>query len=84
MLEVFCSNAVVCEDCNNLRLRSVKIAVTEPENGNIVVTEPDVAKVTFMFEAFKFDIVLAGLKRCQGKFIINSILLKVGKELFKA
>merc|ERR1712157_375960 len=48
----------------------------------IAVTEPDIAKVPFMLAASKFDIVVAGLKWCQGKCIINSISLKVGKDLF--
>ena len=49
----------------------------------IAVTEPDVCKVPFMLDASKFEIVLAGLKWCQGKPIINSISLKVGEKLFK-
>ena len=49
----------------------------------IAVTEPEVSKVPFMLDASKFDIVLAGLKWCQGKPIVNSISLKVGEELFK-
>ena len=49
----------------------------------IAVTEPEVSKVPFMLDASKFEIVMAGLKWCQGKPIINSISLKVGEELFK-
>merc|ERR1711871_1869737 len=49
----------------------------------IAVTEPEVAKAPFMLDSSKFDIVLAGLKWCQGKSIVNSISLKVGEELFK-
>merc|ERR1711871_1456080 len=49
----------------------------------IAVTEPEVAKVPFMLDASKFEIVMAGLKWCQGKPIVNSISLKVGEELFK-
>jgi len=49
----------------------------------IAVTEPEIAKVPFMLDASKFDIVMAGLKWCQGKPIVNSISLKVGEELFK-
>jgi len=48
----------------------------------IAVTEPEIAKVPFMLDASKFEIVLAGLKWCQGKCIVNSISLKVGEELF--
>ena len=47
------------------------------------VTEPKVTKVLFMLDASKFEIVLAGLKWCQGKPIVNSISLKVGEKLFK-
>ena len=36
-----------------------------------------------MLDASKFDIVMAGLKWCQGKPIVNSISLKVGEDLFK-
>jgi 5-methyltetrahydrofolate--homocysteine methyltransferase len=49
----------------------------------IAVTEPEVAKVPFMLDASKFEIVIAGLKWCQGKPIVNSISLKVGEKLFK-
>merc|ERR1711988_1312194 len=48
----------------------------------IAVTEPEVSKAPFMLDSSKFDIVLAGLKWCQGKSIVNSISLKVGEELF--
>ena len=48
----------------------------------IAVTEPEVSKVPFMLDASKFEIVMAGLKWCQGKPIINSISLKVGEEEF--
>lgn len=48
----------------------------------IAVTEPDVSKVPFMVDSSKFHIVEAGLKCVQGKCIVNSISLKVGKELF--
>jgi len=46
------------------------------------VTEPEVSKRPFMIDSSKFDIVLEGLKWCQGKPIINSISLKVGEEEF--
>eukprot|EP00934_Nitzschia_sp_Nitz4_P004784 Nitzschia sp. Nitz4//scaffold86_size83305//70770//74855//NITZ4_005273-RA/size83305-processed-gene-0.109-mRNA-1//-1//CDS//3329559283//4774//frame0 len=49
----------------------------------IAVTEPEIAKVPFMLDASKFEIVMAGLKWCQGKPIVNSISLKVGEETFK-
>ena len=48
----------------------------------IAITEPEISKVPFMLDASKFEIVMAGLKWCQGKPIVNSISLKVGEELF--
>ena len=48
----------------------------------IAVTEPEISKRPFMLDASKFEIVIAGLKWCQGKPIVNSISLKVGEELF--
>merc|ERR1719162_2039291 len=49
----------------------------------IAVTEPEVSKVPFMLDASKFEIVMAGLKWCQGKPIVNSISLKEGVDKFK-
>ena len=48
----------------------------------IAITEPEVSKVPFMLDASNFNIVIAGLKWCQGKPIVNSISLKVGEEKF--
>merc|ERR1711957_84021 len=49
----------------------------------IAITEPEVSKAPFMLDASKFEIVMAGLKWCQGKTIVNSISLKVGEEKYK-
>ena len=49
----------------------------------IASTHDDIAKAPFMLDASKFEIVMAGLKWCPGKPIVNSISLKVGEELFK-
>lgn len=48
----------------------------------IAVTEPDIAKVPFMVDSSKFEIVEAGLQLVQGKCIVNSISLKAGEEEF--
>jgi 5-methyltetrahydrofolate--homocysteine methyltransferase len=48
----------------------------------IAATEPDIAKVPFMIDSSKFEIIEAGLKCSQGKCIVNSISLKVGEEEF--
>lgn len=51
---------------------------------NLLATEPDVAKVPFMIDSSKFDVVEQGLQCIQGKCIVNSISLKVGEEEFLA
>ncbi|MCR5260473.1 MAG: methionine synthase [Candidatus Gastranaerophilales bacterium] len=49
---------------------------------NYAATEPDIAKVPFMVDSSKFEVVTAGLKCIQGKAIVNSISLKEGEESF--
>eukprot|EP00242_Pyramimonas_sp_CCMP2087_P001510 CAMPEP_0198228692 /NCGR_PEP_ID=MMETSP1445-20131203/113722_1 /TAXON_ID=36898 /ORGANISM="Pyramimonas sp., Strain CCMP2087" /LENGTH=1121 /DNA_ID=CAMNT_0043909109 /DNA_START=194 /DNA_END=3557 /DNA_ORIENTATION=- len=49
---------------------------------NLLVSEPDTAKVPFMIDSSKFFVVEAGLKCSQGKCIVNSISLKEGEEAF--
>merc|ERR1719498_1734208 len=49
---------------------------------NLLVTEPEAAKVPFMIDSSKFEVVEAGLKCSQGKCIVNSISLKEGEEEF--
>ena len=44
--------------------------------------EPDVARVPFMIDSSKWEILEAGLKCLQGKGILNSISLKEGEERF--
>ena len=45
--------------------------------------EPDVARVPFMIDSSKWEILEAGLKCLQGKGIVNSISLKEGEERFR-
>jgi 5-methyltetrahydrofolate--homocysteine methyltransferase len=47
-------------------------------------TEPEVAKVPFMVDSSKWEVIEAGLKCLQGKGIVNSISLKEGEEKFKS
>ena len=49
---------------------------------NMIAAEPDVAKVPVMIDSSKWDVIVAGLKCCQGKCIVNSISLKEGEEVF--
>ena len=46
-------------------------------------SEPEVAKVPFMVDSSKWEVIEAGLKCLQGKGIVNSISLKGGEELFR-
>ena len=49
---------------------------------NLVASEPDIARVPVMVDSSKFSIIEAGLKRLQGKSLVNSISLKEGEEAF--
>ena len=44
--------------------------------------EPEVARVPFMIDSSKWEILEAGLKCLQGKGILNSISLKEGEDRF--
>src|SRR5450432_1522280 len=46
-------------------------------------SEPEVAKVPFMVDSSKWEVIEAGLKCIQGKGIVNSISLKEGEETFR-
>ncbi|MCC7123630.1 MAG: homocysteine S-methyltransferase family protein, partial [Acidobacteria bacterium] len=46
-------------------------------------SEPEVAKVPFMIDSSKWEVIEAGLKCLQGKGIVNSISLKEGEEMFR-
>jgi 5-methyltetrahydrofolate--homocysteine methyltransferase len=50
---------------------------------NLLGAEPDVARVPFMLDSSKWSVLEAGLKRVQGKVIVNSISLKGGEEEFR-
>ncbi len=49
----------------------------------LLASEPEVAKVPFMVDSSKWEVIEAGLKCVQGKGIVNSISLKEGEEAFK-
>ena len=48
-----------------------------------ISSEPEVAKVPFMIDSSKWEVIEAGLKGMQGKGIVNSISLKEGEEKFR-
>jgi 5-methyltetrahydrofolate--homocysteine methyltransferase len=49
---------------------------------NLIAAEPDISRVPIMIDSSKFSIIEAGLKRIQGKGIVNSISLKEGENAF--
>ncbi|MEO1484324.1 MAG: methionine synthase [Bacteroidota bacterium] len=49
---------------------------------NLIVAEPDIARVPIMIDSSKWEIVEAGLQVVQGKCVVNSISLKEGEEEF--
>lgn len=50
---------------------------------NLVSAEPDIARVPFMVDSSKWNVLEAGLQCMQGKGIVNSISLKEGEDEFK-
>ncbi|MEO6420926.1 MAG: homocysteine S-methyltransferase family protein, partial [Polyangiaceae bacterium] len=50
---------------------------------SLLGSEPEVAKVPFMIDSSKWEVIEAGLKQLQGKGIVNSISLKEGEEKFR-
>jgi 5-methyltetrahydrofolate--homocysteine methyltransferase len=49
---------------------------------NLVMAEPDIAKLPIMIDSSKWEVIEAGLQCVQGKCIVNSISLKEGEEAF--
>jgi 5-methyltetrahydrofolate--homocysteine methyltransferase len=50
---------------------------------NLIASEPEIARVPIMIDSSKWSVIEAGLKRIQGKGIVNSISLKEGVDAFK-
>lgn len=49
---------------------------------NLVASEPDIARVPVMLDSSRFEVLAAGLKKVQGKGVVNSLSLKDGEEEF--
>ena len=49
---------------------------------NIMASEPEIARVPWMVDSSRFEVIVAALKSIQGKAIVNSLSLKEGEELF--
>lgn len=51
---------------------------------NLLMAEPDIARLPIMIDSSKWEVIEAGLQCLQGKAIVNSISLKEGEKEFKA
>jgi len=49
---------------------------------NLIMSEPDIARVPVMVDSSKWSVIEAGLRCLQGKGVVNSISLKEGRETF--
>ena len=49
---------------------------------NLLMSDPDIAKVPVMIDSSDWEVITAGLKCVQGKSIVNSISLKEGEKKF--
>ncbi len=49
---------------------------------NLLMAEPDIARVPIMIDSSKWEIIEAGLQVVQGKCVVNSISLKEGEDEF--
>ncbi len=49
---------------------------------NLIAAEPDISRVPVMLDSSKWEVIEEGLKRIQGKGVVNSISLKEGEEKF--
>jgi 5-methyltetrahydrofolate--homocysteine methyltransferase len=50
---------------------------------NLLMAEPDIARLPVMIDSSRWEVIEAGLKCVQGKAIVNSISLKEGEQVFK-
>lgn len=49
---------------------------------NLMASDPDIARLPWMIDSSRFEVIEAALKCIQGKAIVNSLSLKEGEELF--
>ena len=50
---------------------------------NLLAAEPEIARVPFMIDSSRWEVMEAGLRCVQGKAVVNSISLKDGEEVFR-
>ena len=51
---------------------------------NLMASDPETARVPWMIDSSRFEVIEAALKCIQGKSIVNSLSLKEGEEVFLA
>ncbi|RYZ70712.1 MAG: methionine synthase, partial [Lysobacteraceae bacterium] len=49
---------------------------------NLIMSEPDIARIPVMVDSSRWSVIEAGLKCLQGKSVVNSISLKEGEAAF--
>ena len=49
---------------------------------NLIMSEPDIARIPVMVDSSKWEIIEAGLQCLQGKSVVNSLSLKEGEQAF--
>lgn len=49
---------------------------------NLMASDPEIARLPFMVDSSRFEVIEAALKTIQGKAIVNSLSLKEGEEVF--
>ena len=49
---------------------------------NLMASDPDIARIPWMIDSSRFEVIEAALKCIQGKAIVNSLSLKEGETLF--
>jgi 5-methyltetrahydrofolate--homocysteine methyltransferase len=49
---------------------------------NLMASDPEIARLPWMVDSSRFEVIEAALKTIQGKAIVNSLSLKEGEELF--
>jgi 5-methyltetrahydrofolate--homocysteine methyltransferase len=50
---------------------------------NVLASDPEVSRVPVMIDSSRWDVIEAGLRRIQGKGVVNSLSLKDGEDEFR-
>ena len=49
---------------------------------NLMASDPEIARLPFMVDSSRFEVIEAALKTIQGKAVVNSLSLKEGEQVF--